>query len=92
MDKVTVKICSGTSCFVMGAAQIQALEFTPPADIADRIELVEVRCMNLCKDIKNKSNHGPFVMVGDELVEEATYEKVVAKIRDVLKARECSAE
>ena len=50
MDKVTVKICSGTSCFVMGAAQIQALEFTPPADIADRIELVEVRCMNLCKD------------------------------------------
>ena len=31
-------------------------------------------------------------MVGDELVEEATYDKVVAKIRDVLKAGECSAE
>ena len=92
MDKVTVKICSGTSCFVMGAAQIQALEFTPPADIDDKIELVEVRCMNFCKDIKTKYNRGPFVMVGDELVEEATYEKVVAKIRDVIKAGECPAE
>ena len=76
----------------MGAAQIQALEFTPPADIADKIELVEVRCMNFCKDIKTKYNRGPFVMVGDELVEEATYEKVVAKIRDVIKAGECPAE
>lgn len=88
MNKVTVKICSGTSCFVMGAAQIQALEFTPPADIADKIELIEVRCMNLCKDIKNKYNKGPFVMVNDELIEEATFEKVVTKIREIIKAQE----
>ncbi len=88
MKKVTVKICSGTSCFVMGAAQIQALEFTPPADIADKIEIVEVRCMNLCKDIKTKYNKGPFVMVNDELIEEATFEKVVTKIREIIKAQE----
>ncbi len=88
MTKVTVKICSGTSCFVMGAAQIQALEFTPPADIADKIELIEVRCMNLCKDTKTKYNKGPFVMVNDELIEEATYEKVVTKIREIIKAQE----
>lgn len=88
MEKLTVKICSGTSCFVMGAAQIQALEFTPPEDIADKIELVEVRCMNLCKDASAKHNRGPFVMVGDELLEEATYEKVVSKIREVL-SKEC---
>ena len=69
----------------MGAAQIQALEFTPPEDIADKIELVEVRCMNLCKDTTAKYNRGPFVMVNDELIEEATFEKVVNKIREVLK-------
>ena len=69
----------------MGAAQIQALEFTPPEDIADKIELVEVRCMNLCKDTTAKYNRGPFVMVNDELIEEATFEKVVEKIREVLK-------
>lgn len=84
MNKVTVKICSGTSCFVMGAAQIQALEFSPPEDIADKIEITEVRCMNLCKDTKAKYNRGPFVMVNDEVVEEATFEKVVTKIREIL--------
>lgn len=84
MEKLTVKICSGTSCFVMGAAQIQALEFTPPEDIADKIEIIEVRCMNHCKDIDSTHRRGPFVMVGDELVSEATYEKVVNKIREVL--------
>lgn len=84
MSKITVKICSGTSCFVMGAAQIQALEFSPPEDIADKIEIIEVRCMNLCKDTKAKYNRGPFVMVNDEVVEEATFEKVVNKIREIL--------
>ncbi len=84
MNKITVKICSGTSCFVMGAAQIQALEFSPPEDIADKIEIIEVRCMNLCKDTKAKYNRGPFVMVNEEVVEEATFEKVVTKIREIL--------
>lgn len=84
MEKIKIKICSGTSCFVMGAAAIQALEFTPPDDIADKIDIVESRCMNLCHDINNKHNHGPFVMVNDELIEEATFEKVVNKVREIL--------
>lgn len=84
MSKIKVRICVGTSCFVMGSAQIQSLEFNAPADIADNIEIVEERCMNLCKDITRKRNRGPFVYVDDELVEEATYEKVVAKIREKL--------
>lgn len=84
-SKVKVRICVGTSCFVMGAAQIQSIEFNAPADIADKIEIIEERCMNLCKDIKSKYNRGPFVFVNDELVEEATYEKVIDKIREKLK-------
>ncbi len=84
MKKIKVRICVGTSCFVMGSAQIQSLEFNAPSDIADEIEIVEERCMNLCKDITRKRNRGPFVYVDDELIEEATYEKVVAKIREKL--------
>ena len=41
MEKIKVKICCGTSCFVMGAAQIQMLEFDPPADIKDKIVSLE---------------------------------------------------
>ena len=83
-DKIKVRICVGTSCFVMGSAQIQSLEFNAPEDIADKIEIVEERCMNLCKDIEHKYNRGPFVFVNNELIEQASYEKVVAKIREVI--------
>ncbi len=89
MEKIKVKICVGTSCFVMGAAQIQTLEFNAPADIADKIEILEERCMNLCKELHTKYNRGPFVRVNEELIEEATYEKVVAKIREVLQKQSC---
>ncbi len=88
MNKIKVRICVGTSCFVMGSAQIQSLEFNAPADIADQIEIVEERCMNLCKDLTRKRNRGPFVYVNDQLIEEATYEKVVSKIREEIK-KEC---
>ena len=85
MEKIKVRICVGTSCFVMGSAQIQSLEFNAPSDIADKIEIIEERCMGLCKDITNKYNRGTFVYVNDDLIEEATYEKVVAKIREKIK-------
>ena len=87
MKKIEVKICAGTACFVMGAPQIQALEFSAPDDIADKIEIVEVRCMNHC----NKGsgyNKGPFVEVNGELIEEATMEKVVAKVRELIAKEE----
>lgn len=83
--KITVKICAGTSCFVMGASQIQALEFNAPDDIVDEIIISEERCMGLCKDTSAKYNHGPFVKVNDEVIEEATYEKVLNRIREILK-------
>ena len=87
MNKIEVKICAGTACFVMGAPQIQALEFSAPADIADKIEVVEVRCMNHCNK-GSAYNKGPFVEVDGELIEEATMEKVVAKIREIIAKEE----
>ena len=87
MEKVSVKICAGTACFVMGAPQIQSLEFSAPEDLADKIEVTEVRCMNHCTRGKGY-NKGPFVEVNGELIEEATLEKVIAKIREVIAKEE----
>ncbi len=86
MEKVKVKICAGTACFVMGAPQVQALEFSAPEDLADKIEITEVRCMNHCN--KGGYNKGPFVEVNGELIEEATLEKVVSKIRELIAKEE----
>ncbi len=87
MEKIQVKICAGTACFVMGAPQIQALEFSTPEDLADKIEVTEVRCMNHCSQGKGY-NKGPFVEVNGEVIEEATMEKVITKIRDLIAKEE----
>ena len=87
MKKIQVKICAGTACFVMGAPQIQALEFAAPEDIVDKIDVTEVRCMNHCSQGKGY-NKGPFVEINGEVIQEATLEKVVAKIRDLIAKEE----
>ncbi len=84
MEKIKVKICCGTSCFVMGASQIQILEIDPPADIKDKIEIEESRCMEHCHTNVSKYNRGPFVEVNGEVIEEANFEKVVNKIREII--------
>ena len=87
MKKVEVKICAGTACFLMGAQQIQELEFNAPEDLDDKIEIIEVRCMNHCNK-GSAYNKGPFVEVNGELIEEATMEKVVAKVREIIAKEE----
>ena len=87
MEKVKVKICAGTACFVMGAPQIQSLEFAAPKDLADKIDVTEVRCMNHCTQAKGY-NKGPYVEVNGEVIEEATLEKVLTKIREVIAEEE----
>lgn len=84
MDKIKIKICSGTSCFVMGASQIQLLEFDPPEDIKDYIEVEETRCQQHCQNQSSKYNHGPFVEINGELIENADFEKVTNKIREII--------
>lgn len=87
MDKIQVKICAGTACFVMGAPQIQTLEFSVPEDLVGKVEVTEVRCMNHCSQNKGY-NKGPFVEVNGEVIEEATLEKVIAKIRELIAKEE----
>ena len=87
MEKIQVKLCAGTACFVMGAPQIQALEFAAPSDIADKIEVKEVRCMNHCSQAQGY-NKGPFVEINGEVIQEATLEKVVARVRELIAKEE----
>lgn len=87
MDKIQVKICAGTACFVMGAPQIQALEFAAPEDLADKIEVTEVRCMNHCNQNQGY-NKGPFVEINGEVIEEATLEKVISRVRELIAKEE----
>ena len=48
MDKkISVKVCLGTTCFVMGSSNLQELIETVPAKYGDKVEVSGVPCLGL---------------------------------------------
>ena len=86
MEKVSVKICMGTTCFVMGASNLQELMDIVPVKYGDKVEISGVTCLGRCSDPCDSSNYSsaPYVMVNDEVVDNATVEKVLSKIERIL--------
>lgn len=80
MDKkISVKVCLGTTCFVMGSSNLQELIETVPKKYGDRVEVAGVPCLGLCS-IDWEFSKAPYVKVDDEVIKEATTEKVLSAI------------
>ena len=78
MKKINVSICLGTTCFVIGSSKLQNLEDHLPADLLPFVEIKGVPCLNLCSNFKYTK--APYVKVDDEIISEATAEKILACI------------
>ena len=82
MDKkVSVKVCLGTTCFVMGSANLQELIEIVPRKYGDRVDIQGVNCLGLCS-IDWEYSKAPYVKVDDDVIKEATVEKVLAAIQE----------
>lgn len=79
MEKINVKVCLGTTCFVMGSSNLQELIETVPNKYGDKVEVFGVPCLGLCS-IDWEYSRAPYVKVDDEVVYEATVEKVLNTI------------
>lgn len=79
MEKVNVKVCLGTTCFVMGSSNLQELIETVPAKYGDKVEVSGVPCLGLCS-IDWEYSRAPYVKVDNDVVYEATVEKVLNAI------------
>lgn len=84
MAKVNVKVCLGTTCFVMGSSNLQELIELVPKKYGDDVEVVGSPCLGLCS-IDWEFSKAPYVKVNDEVIKEATVEKVLAAIDKELK-------
>ncbi len=80
MDKIKVSICTGTTCFVMGASEILLLEEELPMELRDKVEIEGVTCLELCKN--GSKTKAPYVLVDGEIVAEATLQVVIDKIKE----------
>lgn len=79
MAKVSVKICMGTTCFIMGANELQELQNIIPARYKDKVDVTTTKCLNSCKEGSNYAQ-APYVQVNEDLINEATVDKVIAAI------------
>lgn len=79
MEKISVKVCLGTTCFVMGSANLQELMEIVPKKYGDKVEVSGVPCLGLCATDWEFSK-APYVKVNNDVVKEATVERVIAAI------------
>ncbi|MGN0838038.1 MAG: hypothetical protein ACI4NN_02975 [Pyramidobacter sp.] len=81
MTPVNVRICLGTTCFVMGSGQLQSLFDDLPEQFgADRVNVIGERCFELCS-VADSFAKAPFVMVDDEIISSADHSKVVEAVK-----------
>ena len=86
MADVSVKVCLGTTCFVMGSSNLQELMDLIPRKYGDKVEVAGSPCLGLCS-IDWEFSKAPYVKVNDNVVKEATVEKVLAAIDKELAAK-----
>lgn len=79
MEKVKVKICQGTTCYVMGGEIIKSLLDVLTQKYADKIEIISSRCLGNCNKCDSFSK-APYVYVDDEVISSADLEKVLETI------------
>lgn len=83
MKKVSVKVCLGTTCFVMGSANLQELIEIVPSKYGNKVDVSGVPCLGLCS-VDWEFSKAPYVKVNNEVIKEATVEKVIAAIDKAL--------
>ncbi|MBQ4278760.1 MAG: hypothetical protein IJC16_02235 [Rikenellaceae bacterium] len=80
--KLTVKICTGTLCYVMGGADLQLLDEQLSPELLSRVDIMGSPCLDCCNH--DDSAQAPFVKVGERVVSGATISKVIDAIKDEL--------
>lgn len=81
-EKCHVVVCTGTACYVMGGAEILALEDKLPEAMRGRVVLEGATCLGMCRE--GSKGGPPFVRIDGEILSDATLERVVAKVESKL--------
>jgi NADH:ubiquinone oxidoreductase subunit E len=82
MKKVNVSICTGTTCYLMGAAHLLLLDEMLDPYLRDHVEIRGVHCLGFCND--ETKGKAPFVKVDDQIIPNANITKVLDTVREIL--------
>lgn len=82
MKEVNVSICTGTTCYLMGAAHLLDIEDVLDPYVREHTRVCGAHCLGLCHDEAN--GRPPFVKVGDRIIPNANLNKVLDAVRETL--------
>ncbi len=82
MKKVTVSICTGTTCYLMGAAHLLCIDEVLDPYVRDHVEARGAHCLGLCHNEAN--GRAPFVKVNDRVIADANLTLVLDAVREIL--------
>lgn len=82
MDKIAVKFCAGTTCYVMGGSELTDLQKAIPPAWKEKVSISGDVCLDLCR--RASKLKPPFVLVGDQVVDQASVDKVLGVLRGLL--------
>jgi NADH:ubiquinone oxidoreductase subunit E len=83
MEKVTVEICCGTACYLLGAEKLMNLEDALPAQCRGKVEIEARTCLDLCE--RDNLGGAPYVRFNaSEIMDRATPERVTARILELV--------
>ena len=87
MEKISVQVCTGTTCFVMGGADLQNLCGIISGKYSDKVKVETKNCLGLCSAECGYAK-APYVKVDDDVISEATIEKILESINSKLDNKE----
>jgi len=82
MEKIPVKICIGTTCYLLGASKLVDIETRLPDAWKGRVDVSACTCLDLCE--ADGVCAAPFAKVGETVVSRATPATVIAAIAEAL--------
>lgn len=84
MAKIEIKVCLGTSCFAKGSVYLQEIKEAVEKNFSSEdIEVSGVPCLGLCA-VNWENSKAPYIKVNDDIVTEATPEKVLTLLQQKL--------
>ncbi len=80
MEKVEIKICTGTMCHIMGGNELPELAHELQQKYSGRLVISGSSCMGYCKD-KNLSP--PFVEINGKRLENVSKETIIETLNEI---------
>lgn len=81
MEKIKVRLCAGTMCYVMGGAQLMEIEDWLPEKEKSYVEISLCPCLQQCQGQEKP----PFAEVNGKMITNATKEILLRIIKEEIR-------